>query len=175
MAPVPTIRVVSPRLSAIVLHILESITSILLRESARNLYMVVVEVTPTVSIPRKSAKNDVKIPIPIPILIKTTTWQQMRRHILVLEDARNFASRFTVQFADLMGRRTGTGALLKSANARTPTSPWRARVLAVDEIAEMGECRLHLQACLGSENRDHRVFQDFSSERQSFAFSRGQD
>merc|ERR1712142_1235953 len=72
MAPVPTIRVVSPRLSAIVMHILESITSILLRESARNLYMVVVEVTPTVSIPRKSARNDVKIPIPILIPIKTT-------------------------------------------------------------------------------------------------------
>ena len=57
----PQIRVVSPRLSAHVEQLLESITSILLRESARNLYMVVVEVTPTVSIPRKSARNDVKV------------------------------------------------------------------------------------------------------------------
>merc|ERR1712142_577840 len=92
MAPVPTvptIRVVSPRLSANVMHLLESITSILLRESARNLYMVVVEVTPTVSIPRKSARNDVKIPIPIPTPIKMTMKTETGEFRLSLRKSEN--------------------------------------------------------------------------------------
>merc|ERR1712142_205573 len=60
-----TIRVVSPKLSAYVEWLLEGTTSMLLPEHALNLHMVVVEVTPTVSLPKKSARNDVKIPIPI--------------------------------------------------------------------------------------------------------------
>merc|ERR1712142_979397 len=100
MAPVPTvptIPVVSPRLLAIVMHILESITSILLRESARNLYMVVVEVMPTDSIPRKSARNDVKIPIPIPTPIKMTTKTETGEFRLRLS-LRKSGNRLTLSF-----------------------------------------------------------------------------
>jgi len=103
MAPVPmvpTIRVVSPRLSAHVGQLLESITSILLRKSARNLHMVVVEVTPTVSIPRKSARNDVKIPIPIPIPIKTTMKTETGEFRLSLRKSEN---RLTLSFFRGMG------------------------------------------------------------------------